>query len=687
MDTHQTVTPVSSQGKTGHSPVPGAEGFTSKVNQPNPRTAPKQDAGARPIIQKPLYSQLDRRFQIKLLDLCTEYQGVYYKSERLDDFWDMIADILSRDFRIPVDGQDAETWVEGICREAKGYLTQGVAFPRRADREDLDIAIEVWLEVEGRRRLQKAASEMRMGYILAFGPEMSAEEHLLAGPCLHKVRENADKIKTAVSEKGKASRKTSILLVRKIEALVPKPTQKPSMAEHSSSSSSNNQSETTLPALNPISHNVTSCRPDNTHLSCADVDIGSSNMGKAPAQEPPSMPPRAPDAPNSSPCLFTRSSPIRGPSPILGGLDSPIKDPSRYAKGKKAERHAQSHSSPVTKPVRSKTRASIPRKGPSKERCETAQQQQKHADVNTGKSSRSGSPAVKKHAMRPNAAKSKKTPTRNRAEANLPCDPIGAGSSKVNSRKPAASPSGNTIVCQPINTQDQRQSESNGGISTDSPHRVRQEKGKSPAASILVPLQKGKNKRSSSGQGSSPNKIQRTQYDMNSPLSIGISLHEDAACHDNDDVGDEASGVMSSSNDLPEPQAPPIEHNGEHNGEHHEGRIEVYSGGDPGIQETGPTASVPSSTPVIIDLTQSPSRDQVKKEEEQEGPGFGDLGGRLLSQLTTNLHGAVGLTEHIKEIVGRTISQSLEEFEHRALGTLEEMRNEWRALEDNRHHS
>lgn len=585
----------------------------------------------------------------------------------------MIADALSRDFRFTLSGKDAETWVEGICREAKGYLTRGEEFPRRADREDLDIAIEDWLEVEGRRKLQKGASEMRMGYILAFGPERSEEEHLLAGPCLQQLRENADKIKTAVSDKGKASRKTSILLVRKIEALIPKPTQKPSMTEHfSTGGSSSGRSEKLLPALNPISNNVASCRPDHIHPNGAGVGMGPSNVGKATAQELPSMFPRASDAPNS-PRLFTRSSPIRGPSPILGGLDSPIKGRSRPTKRGTTKRYAHSHSSPIAHPT------SVQHNDPGEEKSETAQQ--RHADVDASKWSRSGSPAVKKHAVQPNAAKSKKTPARSKTNTDLLHEPIRTDSSKGNSRKISASPSirNTTTISSDSSKQDQQQAESSSSRSTEGAHLVEQEQGKPLAAILPATSQKGKNKRSSNSQSNSPSKIHRTQYEMSGALPTDISPPEDVACHDNENVGDQAPNAIPPSDHIQAPQAPPTEHNGDHNGEHSRGELES--------RQNGPGESLPSTIP-IIDLTQSPIRDQVKKEEEEEGPVFGRLlGGRLISQLTTNLHGAVGLTEHIREIVGRTISQSLEEFEHRALGRLDEMRNDLRALEDSRNHS
>ncbi|KAI1773921.1 hypothetical protein F4818DRAFT_85860 [Hypoxylon cercidicola] len=674
MDIQQVVTPVSSHGTMGHRPVAQAGATINKTNQLDHRPVLKQHGVTRPTIQMPLFSQLDRRFQIKLLDLCTEYQGVYYESERLDSFWDVIADALNRNTRFPLSGKNVETWVEGICREAKGYLIRGEEFPRRADREDLDIAIEDWLEVEGRKRLQKGASEMRMGYILAFGPEKSEEEHLLSETCLHELRENADKIKTAVSEKGKASRKTSILLVRKIEALTPKTIQKPLTAEYFSDG--NGRSEKLLSMANPRSNNDTICHPDHTHLD--NTSTGPSDVGEAAAPEPLSISsPKVADVPNDSPPLFARSSPVRDPSPIFGGLDrpclsarssptrglsptlgafdSPIKGPSRATRSKTTERRAQSHSSLVSECTRSKTRASMQRADPNKQKSEIAAQ--KHADTC------SVPPAIEKRTLRRSARKSKTPPAGTGTNSDLPHEPGRTDSSEANSRKTSASPSSrNTATVSPnSNTQDQEQAEGSGRL-TDSPDRVGEEQDRYLTAATP---QKGRNKRSKS-QNSTPNKVHRTQYGMSSPLSISQDLPEDVAGYD--DVEDQAPNTMSVSDHLQEPQPPPTE----------------GSGGELGNRGSKPGENSSGMIP-IIDLTQSP--DPVKKEEEQDGSVFGSFGGRLISQLTTNLHGATGLTEHIKEIVGRTISQSLGEFEHRTLGRFDEMRNDLRALEDRRNRS
>lgn len=595
---------------------------------------------ARPSIQRPLSSQLDRRFQIKLLDLCTEHQSVYYQSEPLSEFWDNIADALGKQgkhVRFPLTGKDVEAWVEGICLEAKVHLTQGVAFPRRAGREDLDIAIEDWLEVEGRRKLQKGASEMRMGYIFAFGPEKSDEEHLLAEPCLHRLRDNADKIKTAVSEKGKAIHKTKIRLVQHVETtLAPKPPQKPLTAAQFSGSG-NGVSEKLPPVLNSESNNTTTCCLDQNEID--DIGIGPSDAGEAATQKSPSILPEALSERYDSPYLSVGPSPARGPSPILGALNTPIKTP-----------------------------ASAKRANTNKQKNTPRPAQQRHADVNTSKWLCSSPSAARKHVLQASATKSKKSPARSRTNADSPRGLVRMNSSNANSRNTSPSPpSRNTaIAASNSNTQDQQQAE-DGGRSVSSPRQVRQEPRQSFAAVVPVTSKKGKNKRSSS-QVNTPNKVHRTRYQMSSPLPIGKSPLEDVThC---DDVGYPAPSMTPPSDPIQEPQAPSTERS----------RSELR------IQDDEPARSSPSVIP-IIDLTQSPSRNQVKKEEEQDGLVFGNLGGRLISQLTTNLHGAVGLTEHIKEIVGRTISQSLEEFERRAMGRLDDIRSDVRALEDSRNHS
>lgn len=180
-----------------------------------------------------LSSPLDRRSQIKLLDLCTEYQGIYFKCDRLGEFWDTVASAVSCDFQVLCSGKEVETCVEDICHEAKECLIRGERFPLRAYRDDLATVIEHWLEVEGRRKLQRGAAEMKTGYLLTFGHDKPSEEHIFTNACSHRLRETTRKIKTAISQKGKASSRASVLSVRKIESPGSKTTQQRLASEDS----------------------------------------------------------------------------------------------------------------------------------------------------------------------------------------------------------------------------------------------------------------------------------------------------------------------------------------------------------------------------------------------------------------------------------------------------------------------
>ncbi|KAI1134048.1 hypothetical protein F5Y05DRAFT_246710 [Hypoxylon sp. FL0543] len=200
---------------------------SQETNPPITMLTPNKHEKARPLARAPPYSRLDHHFQTRLIDLCTEYQGTYFECEHLDKFWDTIANALRRQVPFPLTGKDVEAWVEGICHEAKQCLLRREIVPHRVDREDLDIAIEDWLDIEGKRLLQRGSAQMQLGYLLAYGPEESSEENLFTSSCLSRLRENAGRMKTAATEKGKASRRTGVLLIRKIEELVSKPTQEP----------------------------------------------------------------------------------------------------------------------------------------------------------------------------------------------------------------------------------------------------------------------------------------------------------------------------------------------------------------------------------------------------------------------------------------------------------------------------
>ncbi|KAH9989235.1 hypothetical protein F4779DRAFT_265856 [Xylariaceae sp. FL0662B] len=222
---HQTATPPGTHAAryNENDPPSSQEGTTTHESS----VLRSSDSGlvSNNPQQKTRLQFLSRRQQLRLLDLCAAHQGVYFLCSHPREFFDFIAGELPIHSRLT--GEDVESWVELVCRDTRNYLLQGEIPPHREDCEDLDIAIEGWLEIEGRRKLQKGAAEMLVGHLLVFGPEEFSEGHLLTNLCRDKLRSNAEDIKMATSEKGKASHSTSVRLVQKIETLSQKLTSKP----------------------------------------------------------------------------------------------------------------------------------------------------------------------------------------------------------------------------------------------------------------------------------------------------------------------------------------------------------------------------------------------------------------------------------------------------------------------------
>ncbi|KAI0891060.1 hypothetical protein F4806DRAFT_336659 [Annulohypoxylon nitens] len=181
MEIQQTATPPGSSPAVGMTIQPAIRQAESTFNRFD-STSPVSKMGnfeKAKQTSKPLPFDLDHDSQIKLIDVCTEKQGTYFKCKDLSEFWAEVAHSLDREFPFPITGRDVEGWVEKICRPTKEYLLRREIFPHRADCEDLDIAIEDWLEIEGRRKFQSGFSEMITGYLLA-------------------LRENTDRVKLAV---------------------------------------------------------------------------------------------------------------------------------------------------------------------------------------------------------------------------------------------------------------------------------------------------------------------------------------------------------------------------------------------------------------------------------------------------------------------------------------------------------
>ncbi|KAI1496826.1 hypothetical protein F5X99DRAFT_413697 [Biscogniauxia marginata] len=156
--------------------------------------------------------------QLKLIDLCTQHEGLYFDCDGPDEFWDTIA-IKVAGYVKPTTGLQARSWVDAICQERKECLLQGQIPARRGESEKLDIAIDAWLQIVGRKILQTTLSSIRTGYILTFGPEESDEEHILAKHCRDRLKSNMEYINIQKTKKVKSNRVTSVRLVQAIESI------------------------------------------------------------------------------------------------------------------------------------------------------------------------------------------------------------------------------------------------------------------------------------------------------------------------------------------------------------------------------------------------------------------------------------------------------------------------------------
>lgn len=108
-----------------------------------------------------------------------------------------------------------------MCQERKQSLLERKIPPYHGGRENLDRAIDGWLEIEGRRGIQQAVSELMSSYLLAFGPEESTSEFLLSPACRNRTNKNVEYINKKMTETGKANSVMSMRLIRRIEALQP----------------------------------------------------------------------------------------------------------------------------------------------------------------------------------------------------------------------------------------------------------------------------------------------------------------------------------------------------------------------------------------------------------------------------------------------------------------------------------
>lgn len=159
--------------------------------------------------------------QLDLIDLCTQFEGNYYECTDVDEFFNYVASKLSSltHRSHPHSGAEVKRLVTEVCQVRKQSLLARQIPPYHGEYEKLDMAIDGWLEIEGRRCMQQAVSDLISGYLLAFGPEESTPDFLLLPVCRNRMRMNSEHVKSKMSENGKANSVMSMRLVRRIEAL------------------------------------------------------------------------------------------------------------------------------------------------------------------------------------------------------------------------------------------------------------------------------------------------------------------------------------------------------------------------------------------------------------------------------------------------------------------------------------
>ncbi|RYP49047.1 hypothetical protein DL769_011132 [Monosporascus sp. CRB-8-3] len=171
-------------------------------------------------------------------------EGYYYECEDIEEFYDMVATRLvspSELSRRP-SGAEVKRWLAAVCEERKRILLAGRIPPYREGRENLDQAIDSWLEIEGRRSMQQAVSGLVSSHLLAFGSEESTLEFVFLPAYRGRLRRNAEHISKKTSEHGKANSVICMRLVRFVEGmferhqedLAPMPTHQPGNTSSSS---------------------------------------------------------------------------------------------------------------------------------------------------------------------------------------------------------------------------------------------------------------------------------------------------------------------------------------------------------------------------------------------------------------------------------------------------------------------
>ncbi|RYP14554.1 hypothetical protein DL765_006287 [Monosporascus sp. GIB2] len=148
-------------------------------------------------------------------------EGYYYECDDIQEFYDLVATRLvspSEPSRRP-SGPEVKRWVAAVCEQRKRVLLAGRIPPYHEGRENLDQAIDGWVEIEGRRSMQQAVSDLVSSHLLAFGSEESTSEFIFLPAYQGRLRKNAEHISKRTSENGKANSVICMRLVRFVEGL------------------------------------------------------------------------------------------------------------------------------------------------------------------------------------------------------------------------------------------------------------------------------------------------------------------------------------------------------------------------------------------------------------------------------------------------------------------------------------
>ncbi|KAI1205356.1 uncharacterized protein F4807DRAFT_443728 [Annulohypoxylon truncatum] len=662
MEIQQISTPPNSSpviGMTIHSPMSQAESIVNRFNSFSP--VPTLGNSEKAKQTRSLPSKLNHNLQVRLIDLCTEHQGAYFKCEDLADFWSEVAHSLDREFPFPITGKDVEGWVEGICHEAKGYLLRREIFPHHADREDLDIAIEDWLEIEGRRKFQHGFEEMIAGYLLAYGPEESEEHNLLTYSCLNRLRENMDRIKAAMSEKGEASRRNGALLIHKVELLASKPATKPTQQgltpEEFYGRSSIRPHENLFPSLNS-SVEIPSDPPLLGYARTEYQTVGPSGPTESAGERLQSIlsQPSGEPGVNQSPDvnLFSAEKPA----------ETSFQSRSSFGDGmqhdKTAERQNPTHVNPSEEP-HSSTDQDTAYKAPRGQESDNITSHD--TELQVSHQLVPGFPAVKKSALDSGGARMPDTSKKARVHKGKGVIRSRQLSRNDNSRLDAdlnlstSSPTQDPMAVDFSQSTRSQQQPETCGESVGNTHFSGQEYANALAATPSAVTQKARKKKAASKKQSLANKRHKHNYATSKSSTTSQRGSEGLSC-DGKNVGGQRSQVLSAGSS---------------------GTARQSRDGDPAQSQFG---NVP-----IIDLTRSPDQEIVKQELGWATQG---LEGRI-SRLTANLNGVVGLTpEKIKEIIDRSVTvklndaahQVVEKFDKTLEKKLEQLRRDWRPLED-----